>query len=170
MASALSLQPGKDSLPRPPPLDFSFPTMLFSLFPDNIEGAGNVSAKWVKILIVPCSCVWAVREMEEPLLNSPLWPGHKSEQLQRHHPGNTPSTLRFPDGHPLLSLPSSEISSRPPQLTPAHPCKLVPGAGREKKGRGIAFSHSVLPELSEDCAEWSPGENHAPIEQGLNVK
>lgn len=113
-----------------------------------MEGAGNASGKRVKILIVPCSCVWVVREIWEPLLSRPLWPGYKSEQLQRHDPGNTQSTLSFPDGCPLLSLPSSELSAHPSQLAPACPCKLAQGARREERGEALL---SAAP-----CSQSSP--------------
>lgn len=109
--------------------------MLFSPLPDNMEGAENASGKQVKVLIVPCSCVWAVREIREPLLSRPVWPGDKSELLRRQDPGNTQSALSFPDGRRLLSLPGSELSDRPSQLSPARPCKPAQGARREERER-----------------------------------
>ena len=113
-----------------------------------MEGAGNACGKQVKILIVPCSCVWAVREIREPLLSRPLWPGYKSDQLQRQDPGNIQSTLSFPDSRPLLSLPSSKLSNHPPQLAATRPCKSAQGAQREE--RGEAFP-SAAP-----CSQSSP--------------
>lgn len=121
-------------LPRLPPLDFSFPTALFSPLLDNMEGGRNVSG-----MLIPCSCGWVVREIRELLLNRPLWPGYKSEQLQQHDPGNTQSTLSFPDGCRLLSLPSSELSTHPSQPTPAHPCR--PAQGHKGKRGERRFLH-----------------------------
>lgn len=171
MVSALSLQPSKDfPCPGCHHLTSLFPQCFFSHLQTTWKGLGMRVEKRVKILIVPCSCVWAVREIREPLLSRPLWPGYKSEQLRRHDAGNTQSTLWLPDGRPLLSLPSSQLSPCPPQLTPAHGCKLVQGALREARGQALpsaAPCSQSSPRTLQSGVRGPAGKNHAFVKQSF---
>lgn len=122
-------------------------------------------------MLIPWSCGWV--EILELLLNRPLWPGYKSEQLQQHDPGNTQSTLSFPDGCPLLSRPSIEVSTHPSQPTPAHPCKPAQRVQREDKGEALSssalFSQSSV-QIRQHAQICLWGGNNYLIKQGLNVK
>lgn len=120
MASALSLQLSKGfPCPGHHHLISLFPQFFFLHFQTTWKGPGMIGK------LVPSACVWVVREIQEQLLNSPLWPDCKSEQLQQHNLGNTQSPLLFPGGCPLLSLYSFKLSDHPPQLMPACVCKLA---------------------------------------------
>lgn len=151
MASAFSLQASKDFLcPGCHHLTSLFPQCFFCPLPGNRERAGNVSGKWVKILIVPCSCVWVVREIRELLLRRGLF------GLAINQSSSSSTIQETPRAHyrSPIDVPSSPCPAPSSLPTPAHSCSSLQAStrGRKGEGRGIAFSCSVLPELPEDCA------------------